>query len=263
MSSLERLAPLSDAHEDAPLVAAKHWAQTTIRATQAHAHKSGQLFGASRGLLSVGTQTGLWVVPAIHAVWIPPDHVHSVRSHGPFEGWSAYVAPRACVSLPAQPCTLRVTGLLREALARAAGWTHDELQLHEVRLAQVIVDEIATAPRAHFDLPMPRDARALRIARELATHPEDERTLQAWAQWGAMSARTLTRKFAEETGYAFGAWRQRARVMRAVERLAAGEPVTTVALDLGYGNVSAFIAMFKRTLGVTPGRFFEGDEGGA
>jgi AraC-like DNA-binding protein len=32
--------------------------------------------------------------------------------------------------------------------------------------------------------------------------------------------------------------------------------VTTVALELGYDNVSAFIAMFRRTFGVTPGRYF-------
>jgi len=32
--------------------------------------------------------------------------------------------------------------------------------------------------------------------------------------------------------------------------------VTSVALDLGYGNVSAFIALFKRSFGVTPGRYY-------
>ena len=34
--------------------------------------------------------------------------------------------------------------------------------------------------------------------------------------------------------------------------------MTTVALDLGYDNVSAFIAMFKREHGVTPGRYAPG-----
>ena len=46
--------------------------------------------------------------------------------------------------------------------------------------------------------------------------------------------------------------------MRALEMLAAGAAVTTVALDLGYDNVSAFIAMFKREHGVTPGRYAPG-----
>jgi AraC-like DNA-binding protein len=44
--------------------------------------------------------------------------------------------------------------------------------------------------------------------------------------------------------------------MRALELLAAGMPVTAVALELGYGNLSAFIAMFRREFGTTPGRYF-------
>jgi len=32
--------------------------------------------------------------------------------------------------------------------------------------------------------------------------------------------------------------------------------VTNVALDLGYDSPSAFIAMFRRTLGVTPNKLF-------
>ena len=43
--------------------------------------------------------------------------------------------------------------------------------------------------------------------------------------------------------------------MRALEMLARGEPVTRIALDLGYDNLSAFIAMFKKRFGVTPGKF--------
>ena len=37
--------------------------------------------------------------------------------------------------------------------------------------------------------------------------------------------------------------------------LADGKAVTTIALDLGYDNVSAFIALFKRSFGVTPGHY--------
>ena len=40
-----------------------------------------------------------------------------------------------------------------------------------------------------------------------------------------------------------------------VELLAAGKPVTAIALDLGYDNVSAFIALFRRMFGTTPGRY--------
>ncbi|MBT8329591.1 MAG: helix-turn-helix domain-containing protein, partial [Desulfofustis sp.] len=39
--------------------------------------------------------------------------------------------------------------------------------------------------------------------------------------------------------------------------LGMNEPVTTVAIELGYDSPSAFISMFKRTLGETPGRYFK------
>jgi len=42
--------------------------------------------------------------------------------------------------------------------------------------------------------------------------------------------------------------------LRALERLAAGDAVTRVALELGYQSPSAFIAMFKRAFGVPPSR---------
>jgi len=32
--------------------------------------------------------------------------------------------------------------------------------------------------------------------------------------------------------------------------------VTNVAMDLGYDSQSAFISMFKRALGKTPGKYF-------
>jgi AraC-like DNA-binding protein len=55
---------------------------------------------------------------------------------------------------------------------------------------------------------------------------------------------------------AFRKWRERLRLLRALRLLAANEPVTNVALDLGYASTSAFIAMFKRAFGTTPRRYF-------
>jgi AraC-like DNA-binding protein len=105
-------------------------------------------------------------------------------------------------------------------------------------------------------LPMPSEPRLLRIAQGLLAQPGDDRRLEDWAQWAAVAPRTLTRRFAAETGFTFNQWRQRLRLLRALEMLAVGKPVTMVALDLGYENVSAFIALFRRTLGATPGRYF-------
>lgn len=42
----------------------------------------------------------------------------------------------------------------------------------------------------------------------------------------------------------------------AMERLALGASVTEVAMDVGYDSVSAFVHAFRRTLRVTPRRYF-------
>jgi AraC-like DNA-binding protein len=56
-----------------------------------------------------------------------------------------------------------------------------------------------------------------------------------------------------ETGYSFSAWRQRLRLLRSLELLAEGVPVSHIALDLGWASPSAFIQLFKREFGDTPG----------
>jgi AraC-like DNA-binding protein len=54
----------------------------------------------------------------------------------------------------------------------------------------------------------------------------------------------------------FGQWRQQARLLHALERLALGDKVVDVALSLGYDSPSAFATMFKRQFGETPSAFF-------
>ena len=61
---------------------------------------------------------------------------------------------------------------------------------------------------------------------------------------------------ASETEMTFGKWRQQLRMLHALRLLAAGESVTTAALEVGYDSTSAFIAAFKAGLGTTPGRYY-------
>jgi AraC-like DNA-binding protein len=53
----------------------------------------------------------------------------------------------------------------------------------------------------------------------------------------------------------FAEWRTQLRMLEGLDRLSQGQPVTTVALDLGYGDSSAFIAAFRRKFGALPGKY--------
>ena len=236
-------------------ILAVHWKEDLARDTAVHAHAPGQLIGSLAGLVSIYTPLGWWVVPPTHAIWLPPQVPHGVRSHGPFQGWSLYVAEANCGELPSTPRTLRVGSLLRELVERAATWNGTSNTPAEHRLAQVIIDEIAGLREDPLGLPHPTDERLRLMTDAMLDDLADNRSIQDWAEWVGMTPRTLARHFREQTGFGLVAWRQRARVLRAIELLAEGQAVTTIAMDLGYNNVGAFIAMFRRVMGMTPGQY--------
>lgn len=220
-----------------------------------HRHPEGQLLGSQKGLLSIGTEAGVWVAPAIHAVWLPPHHLHWARSHGPMDAWTVYIAEDACQSLPRSPRAILTSGLLREAVLRAATWSAGPRNEADERVAGVIIDEIGGSPVEPFGLPLPRDPRIARVAQALVSDPADSRGIGEWAALAAVSERTLSRRFVEETGFDFTSWRQRARLLRSLEMLASGQSVTTIALDLGYATASTFIALFRRVFGESPASY--------
>jgi len=73
------------------------------------------------------------------------------------------------------------------------------------------------------------------------------------------SKRTVERLFQDDIGMTFGKWRQQLRLMQAMRLLAEGAKVTHAALESGYSTPSAFISMFRKTLGTTPTLYFRMD----
>jgi AraC-like DNA-binding protein/quercetin dioxygenase-like cupin family protein len=243
------------ASNEGPFLAAGELDQAEPHVVSAHRHPRGQLMGALTGLVSVGIASRQWVVPAIHAIWIPPHVEHSVRSYGPFAGWSVFISEARCRDLPTSPRAIRTTALLREAVHRAAQWTSAPLDAARARIAEVILDELKAAHAEPLHLPRPTDAALVKITDALAGDLGDNRRQEEWAAWAGVSPRTMSRRFVAQTGLTFGRWRQQARMLAALERVADGVPVTTIALELGYENVSAFIDVFRKTFGTTPGRY--------
>jgi AraC-like DNA-binding protein len=224
-----------------------------------HRHLRAQLVYASAGVMTVATAGGTWVVPPQQAVWMPAGVAHEVRAAGPLSLRSLYIHPDAARGLPETPCVVAVPPLLRALIGRASGFPVDYPPAGtEARLVAVILDELAALEPEPLHLPRPADGRLRAVGDALAANPADGRPLAAWARSAGASERTLARLFLRETGMTFGAWRERLRLLTAIARLAEGEAVTTIAFDLGYESPSAFIAMFRRTLGETPGRYLRG-----
>ncbi|HEY4250529.1 MAG TPA: helix-turn-helix transcriptional regulator [Roseomonas sp.] len=219
-----------------------------------HRHIRGQLLLVASGLLVVQTREGSWVVAAGTAFWIPPGHEHALTIRGEVSGWSAYIGAEACGALSRSMGTAPASGLLREALARCAE-RQGEGSAAERWVDAVLLDEIAALPFQRAYLPMPAHRQIRAIADAIMLDPADNRPLERLADAAGLSRRTATRRFTAETGLSFSAWRQRLRLLRAMEKLAAGASVTETALDLGYDSPSAFTAMFRRSFGVGPAEY--------
>ena len=221
-----------------------------------HLHERAQLIFAADGVMTVSTREGSWVVPPQRAVWMPAGVTHEIRMAGAVAMRTLYVRSDAARHLPDRVRVIAVSALLRELLLRACALPvlYDEAG-PDGRLMALVLDEIATLPSLALDLPAPRDPRLGRICRALRADPGSTRTLEEWALEAGASGRTLARLFVKETGLTFADWRQQARLLAAMARLAAGQPITRIALDLGYESPSAFAAMFRRALGAPPSRY--------
>jgi AraC-like DNA-binding protein len=123
------------------------------------------------------------------------------------------------------------------------------------RLMGVIFDELRVLTTVPLQLPLPSDPRAVRFTDLVAAAPDTPAT-RLLRRCGA-SRRTLERIFRDETSMSLGQWLRRQKLLHALRRLASGETVNSIALELGYSSPSAFIAMFRRELGQTPTRYFE------
>lgn len=223
-----------------------------------HAHRRGQLIHAVSGLMKVRTADGFWLVPPLHALWMPPNLMHDMQACGPVALRTLYVHPDIQRSLPAAPKALGVSPLLRELLVRASVIPIDYgANSHEAKLLEVLLGEVQSAyEAADFHLKPASDKRLARVCDALVIQPGDTRDLVQWADAAGCSSRTLARLFMQEFGLPFSAWRQQVRLMAALPRLARGETVTAVALDLGYDTPGAFSEVFRRWLGSAPSSYF-------
>jgi AraC-like DNA-binding protein len=215
-----------------------------------------QLLYATRGVLAVHTDLGAWVVPPHRGVWIPAGFQYRVEMSGAVALRMLYF--RAGIPALSKTCAVvNVNPLFRELIVRTnlIGALDREIPAHQ-RLIGVILDELRALVAVPLQLPQPRDSRVLRFAALAAGESNRVPTGKMLRQCGA-SRRTLERLFRTETGLTLGQWLRRQKLLAGLRRLAAGEAVTTVALELGYNSPSAFIAMFRRELGETPKRYFK------
>lgn len=249
------MTPIAADRPDAgtPWLLGGHMKQDTRRIAERHAHARGQIFGIESGVMAIRTEHAYWLIGPGQCLWLPPHIPHEARSHGAVAGWSLYVSAAKCSGLPDEPFLAGGTRLLTalaDRLSHDADETRWDAQIS--RLAECFWHEFLTAPRASVSLPFPKSEQLCRVANTLSDNPADSRDQKDWAKLAAMSLRSFVRHFTLETGLPFSAWRQRLRILNAQEKLARGESVASVALDVGYESLGAFATAFHKNTGYRP-----------
>lgn len=221
-----------------------------------HSTDRAQLIYPSRGVMTIETRSGAWVVPPLRACWLPAFEAHCVTTATGLEMHSVYcrglleLLPDRCGIVPVSP-------LMRELiLALAEHPLEDPALLPFDHMAAVLTRQIRLQPQTPLFLPSVRSDRLRRIAEALQADPADRRSLEDWASELATTSRTLSRGFAREVGMSFTEFRSQVRLHAALGKLAEGRSVTTVAYNLGFSSATNFISMFRRATGMTPKAYF-------
>lgn len=222
-----------------------------------HSHNKHQLLYAIGGVMVVYSALNQWTVPPNRGFWMPCGQVHSLRCVGTLKMRSVFVRPDSFPNLPTEPKTVTVSPLLSELIKASVSlkppYADDS---RDARIMHLILDELAILPDLPLSLPQPADPRLSQICLALQDEPGDASTVADWSARLGLDQTTIQRLFRKETGMTFGQWRQQARLLLALERIAVGQKIIDVAFELGYESPSAFTSMFKKQFGKTPSHFF-------
>lgn len=223
-----------------------------------HLHHRGQFMTAVAGVVTVNVSGRFYVVAGERGVWIPEGMHHEVSVSTEARLRNLQITRSLVPHLPGTACMIAITPLFKALLGSAVEgekWVQQESR--EAKIIDLLVTEFKVANELVFSFPEPKDTRLRKICSALHGNPADSRTLAEWSDIAGGCTRTLERLFRKETGLTFAQWRRQLRLHEAIVRLRSGQTVTSIAFDVGYDNTSAFIDMFRRATGRTPGQFLD------
>ena len=213
---------------------------------------------AAYGTTQVYTTAGRWLVPPQLAVWVPAGVLHAVDVLSESEHRMIYWQPSAARDwAPSKALgrafALRVTSLLRELIFTASA---DDSSPEKAELAvRLILHELTETPDAPTFLPLPASTIGRRVAELALTDPRNRLDISELASRAATSVRTISRLFPVETGLTYKTWRQRARIVLAIDKLSAGSAISQVAAQTGFASTAAFCFAFRKVTTMTPTSF--------
>ncbi len=219
-----------------------------------HCHDDLQVLYANSGTMYVRTERQASVVSPGSAVVIPPGVEHEIRIHGHTKMASLYLGGVREPSLLHGFRSITVSPILKQLILRTVEKSSDRAfsASRNVNLLGLLFEEMQCPSLDAPNISIPADRRAAGICETVLADPSEPHTLEELANDVGACSRTISRIFRRELGLSFSQWRQRVRVSIAIDALHQGQPVSKIAFDLGYSNVSAFSHAFRKQTGHSP-----------
>ena len=231
-----------------------------------HRHAWDQMIFSDRGVVRVTTTRATYTVPPWRAVWIPAGVSHSAALLETAHLCSLQLLPGCmervrenCVDLsPWLGCrVIEVRPLLRELVKALAMENIEDISARRYEsYCSLILLEIIGAPACPLMVPLPSERRLRSFCDSFMKQPSLARSLDEMAREAGASVSTINRLFHTELGSRFSVWRKQALLAHALALSAQGMTLGEISYRLGYGNQSAFSAMVRQVMGVSPSEVF-------
>ncbi|MEW5560548.1 helix-turn-helix transcriptional regulator [Enterobacter asburiae] len=218
-----------------------------------HSHQRHQLLFSAAGSITIELDNTLCLLPPRRAAWIPSGTLHRAIMNGAMAYRSLYFSCTLPLSdLPLQ--IVEVNPLFFEVIERMAFWQWGMAEEQQRSLITVFCEEIKNAQSENWTVRFPSDSR-LSAWLDRVRRGELPPRLGQLAQKVGACERTISRIFIRDTGMSYQSWRQQWRLMKAMEMLCGGWPLSQVAQHLDFVSDSAFIVFFRHYTGTTPTRY--------
>lgn len=148
------------------------------------------------------------------------------------------------------------------ALLSSEGGYGDDVLKHNV-MTEILVDINRAILEREGQDNSEHSHSAVRLAIDYINNNfENQLTLDAVAKAAYLSVNQLCRLFSEHCGTTVAKYITSKRITEAKKMLAGGRSVTETAMLCGFGDYSGFIRVFKKNVGMTPGKYKSLSENG-
>ncbi|RKG29235.1 AraC family transcriptional regulator [Acinetobacter tianfuensis] len=198
--------------------------------------------------------------PPSYGLWIPPqtEHCSAAIDDQPIHYAVIRIAPEACVEFSDRTEVLSIRPFFRALVEEALELKLKQTSVQHYRhILQVIYDQLLTAPKHQHYLPQSHHSQLQPVLKRLSYTADFHLSLQQCLKNTHLSERQLLRLSQMELQMSLSEWRNRAKIIYALQQLKTGTSIKALSYQLGYQHSSSFIEFFKRYTGKTPSQLRE------